>query len=152
MARSGVVSWPSTGRVATYGRPCRLRATPCGALPILSWRFLHRVATQGRVAGPFWSRYKKLYRDPTPAVHIARCVARCCAVSRHQRHPLSATIQFLFRDPAPSQAHCTSCRAHALGYIAGPPRPYRGRGWPCRGPSPCAQASLPSLCVTIQLL
>ena len=55
-----------------------------------------------------------------------RIAAPSCIVSRHKVAPLPATIQLLYRDPAPSSAHCASYRTRAW--------PYRGPTTPCRGP------------------
>ena len=54
-----------------------------------------------------------------------RIAAPGCTVSRHKVAPLSATIQLLYRDPAPSSAHCASYRR--------PPGCIMAEQWLCRG-------------------
>ena len=75
VVRNGAVSWPSTGRVAVCGQPCRKRAAPCRTP---AWPY------RGRCCG--------------------RIAASGCAVSRHSQRPnlLPVTIQdFVSRHSLP---------------------------------------------------
>ena len=83
-------------------------------------RYKDYIVTQPPTASPsLLSRYKTMYRDTLyqPSSAHASCMT-----------PLRAV------------GHVVA----SLGHVAALPWPYRGRGWPCRGPVPCAQASLPS--------
>ena len=107
---------------------------------------------------------------PLPRAHSAPCRAVAapyrsvsllyrsawCAISRPKAAPLSATIQFLYRDPLltrpracalPHPLTCgRSCRGPCLGRIVGLPRPYRRQAQSCRGQVlACPCAPLPSL-------
>ena len=133
-------------------RPCR-RPGPCLACTArhivgLPDRVAHCIATQSCVAASLSLppvRTQTLYRNTGPcsapcralAVRVEALLRRVagrwalyrshgCTVSRHKVAPLSATIQLLYRDPAPNREHYAPCRACA--------RPYRGPTTSCRGP------------------
>ena len=109
---------------------------------------------------------------PLPSAHSAPCRAVAalyrsvslpyhsawCAISRPKAAPLSATIQFLYRDPLLARPRARAlalpyalerdrpCRGPCHGRIAGLPRPYRRQAPPCRGRVlACSWAPLPSL-------
>ena len=160
MAQAG--RW--AGRVVAHQEPCRglppFASQPVPGRVVVLWLRTHArwcavsqrcVATQGRVVGPFWSRYKiciatlvscrarcSTCRHPQP-----RIVSHCCAVSQPWRivsrskvAPLSHDTIFLYR-------------VHG--------RPYRGRAQLCRAPllersclracSACCVSAQPVVCL-----
>ena len=103
------------------------------------------------------------------AGHVAHCIiappacVAACRVAAHaschepvsQYNPAAKlppiTIQYIVSQhnpPArPRERALQVVSRLPLSRIAGPPRPYRGRGWPCHGLAPCSLA-LPSLVVS----
>ena len=138
------MSWPPSRPYRGRARPCRKLGRQCRKLyrdtPSTKVMRARRVTAQAPYRGalwpcrsPFWSRYKKLYSDPTPAARIARCVARapdciagrvvtrCCLVialyrslatlSRDPKSSLLASIQNFLSRQSPWSGHaCARCR------------------------------------------
>ena len=100
VARSGAMSWPSTRRVAAYGRPCRRRAAPCRA-----------------PAGPYSRTGLAVSQHCIATRPAAKPLLPChdtinCIVTRPQPNCPLVMIQRLYRDtttqrPAPRLCHDT---------------------------------------------
>ena len=121
--RSGIVSWPSTGRVAACGRPCHRRASLCRA-PAWPYRSTGSAVYQHCIA-------TRPTAKPLPPCHDTID----CIVTRPQPDCLLVTIQRLYHDttpqrPAPRLCHDTilciatqstsqAARAGAASRIAG---------------------------------
>ena len=109
------MSWPCRGpmpdRIVACGWPCRRPGKPC------------------RRPGRPCHRPGRSCCSPAPASRAlhALIVAPDYIVTRHKVAPLSATIQLLYRDPAPSLPHCAPCRARPQSYR----RPCRSTLLPC---------------------
>ena len=135
-------------RIVACGQPCHRHGRLCHSLApsLCALRAVSRVLP--RVSQP---------SAPYRGVLLHRIAAPGCTVLRHKVAPLSATIQLLYRDPAPSRVHCaqcrvrdrpycgptTSCRGSCLGCITGRLSRVVAESWPVHA-RPCA-TSLPSL-------
>ena len=90
----------------------------------------------GRIAGLVGRVVACIVTQPAPR-SCASAVSRAdlgSTVSRHKVVPLSATIQLLYCDPAPSRTHFASCRACTRTYrghpVARPSSPFNAPALP----------------------
>ena len=144
VAHSGSVSWPSTGRVADL--PRSYRRVHAFAVPRTPLRAVLHVSQHPKpYRGALWS-----YRSPW-----LPCITT-------HGHPLSATIQFLYRDPTPNGQALARAQLALHGG-----RPYHGplmvvswrrlgrvviESWPCHGPLAASRPAFPASMSRYKLL